>query len=310
MLELDLMSDQFFERNECPACGHKCIKSIFKRRFDDPLVQDYLSIEYPSAKNMIFPSEIFFDVSVCLGCELNFQRYVFKEECVGTVYNDWMDQNAALEDHVNNGSWKIEYYKKILKYAASYLKKLPGQISFLDYGAGFGASLEVASEMGFKVHAIEYSEARIAYLKSKGIQAFNGFHNGRYDFIICDQVLEHVTHPNELIKTISQLLAPNGLLYLAVPNCANIRKKLLRAECISNPIAYHAALANASIGAFQHINFFNNTSLTNLIRNNGLQPFLSLRLSFIPPITLKNFLRPFYHRYFSTVFFVKKTADR
>lgn len=303
------MGDQFFERNVCPACGCKHINTLYRRRIDDPLVQNYLSIEYPSAKNMDVPGEIFFEISGCQSCELHFQRVVFKEEYVSTVYNDWMDQTAALKDHVKNGLWKIQYNKKILHYAAYYLKKNPEKINFLDYGAGFGTSLEVAREMGFRVHAIEYSEARIAYLKTKGIRAFNGSHNGQYDFIICDQVLEHVTYPIDLLKSINKLLAPNGLLYLAVPNCSNIRAKLLRAEQISNPVAYHAALSNASIGAFQHINFFNNRSLSKLIRSNGMQAFLPLGLSFYPPITLKNFLRPLYHRYFSTVFFIKKITN-
>jgi SAM-dependent methyltransferase len=302
--------DIFFERNECPACGNKHSRTVFKHEFSESLIQNYLSIEYPTAQSLNFPSQIFFEFLECLRCGLYFQKYVFKEDYVGTVYNNWIDQKSALEDHLNHGLWKVEYNKKILHYAASFLKKPPDNISFLDYGAGFGTSLEIACEMGFKTSAVEYSQSRIEYLKSKGIQAFDANAHGSFDFIICDQVLEHVTYPQKLLNSINKLLSPNGLLYLAVPNCRNIEKKLLKSEQISEPSAYHAALSSASIGAFQHINFFNNKNLKLIMKSEGFKPFLPLRAALMSPVSVRSFLRPFYHRYLSTVFFATKTMNR
>lgn len=41
--------------------------------------------------------------------------------------------------------------------------------------------------------------------------------NGKYDFITLGEVLEHVEKPVELLKKISSLLKPNGVLFLTTP---------------------------------------------------------------------------------------------
>lgn len=40
---------------------------------------------------------------------------------------------------------------------------------------------------------------------------------GKYDFVICEQVLEHVNDPMIALTNISRLLHPNGVLHISVP---------------------------------------------------------------------------------------------
>jgi 2-polyprenyl-3-methyl-5-hydroxy-6-metoxy-1,4-benzoquinol methylase len=304
------VNNLFVDRKNCPICESHNIDSVYKHRFDEFLIKKYLSIEYPLMGDFKFPSHIYFEISKCLACNLFFQKYIFNEESVDIVYNEWIDHKTALCDHINNGRWKTSYNRRILDYASYYLKKPPERISFLDYGAGFGAALDVACELGFKTHAVEYSQSRIDYLNSKGIKTFAGNPAGEYDFIICDQVLEHVNNPVDLIRTIYNLLSPGGLLYLAVPNCSGLEMRLLNSEKILDPSLYHSYLYESSIGAFQHINFFNNKSLQFLLNKEGFEPFLAIKSAFMMPMSAKNFLRPFYHRYLSTVFFATKVKAR
>jgi 2-polyprenyl-3-methyl-5-hydroxy-6-metoxy-1,4-benzoquinol methylase len=301
--------DLFINRECCPACKSGQICSLIKHGYDENIVKEYLHIEYPTVKNFNFPKEIFFEFMRCNGCGLSFQKHVFKEEYLGIVYNDWIDQNIAYQDHVMNGSWKIDYNRRIFEFAIRYLKKTTAKLSFLDYGAGFGASLDVANKMGFKTSAIEYSIARQERLKNMGISPIGENHQEKFDFIICDQVLEHATYPNRLLENINRLLDAKGLLYLAVPNCFNFEKKIIQTENILDPIKYHIALSRASVGAFQHINFFDHSSLIKLLKSRGFQPIFPFQMCLVPPLTLKSVMKPLFHRLASTVFFCKKIVD-
>ena len=296
----------FINREFCPACGCSQIHSLIKHGYDEKLIKEYLHIEYPTVENFDLPKEIFFEFMQCNDCGLSFQKYVLKEENLGIVYNDWINQEIAYIDHVENGSWKLDYNKRIFEFALSYLKKSPAEVSFLDYGAGFGASLSVATKMGLKSSAVEYSIARQEHLKNMGINSIRENHFESFNFIICDQVLEHVTHPDRLLENINRLLDVNGLLYLAVPNCINFKHKIIQAENILDPVKYHDALSRASIGAFQHINFFDHGSLIKLLKSKGFELILPLQMCIIPPVTLKSLVKPIYHRFASTVFFCKK----
>ena len=305
---MNTRTDDFLIRSECPSCKEVEQFSLFNRSFNDNLIQEYLAIEYPGVKDFNIPEAVKFEFVECIRCSLIYQKYVFCEDKIGEVYNCWMDQKEALCDHLATGNWKYEYNERILKYASLWLNKPPNQIRFLDFGAGFGTSLKVALKMGFLTSAIEYSEERINYLTSIGVEIIQEGSQKKFDFIICDQVLEHATYPDQLLKSINRLLAPNGLVYLAVPNCLNFKKNVVAAERITSPIKYHRALSGASIGAFQHINFFTHKSLRATLMANVFKAFLPFQMSILPPLSIKGFCRPFYHRFFSTIFFLYKQS--
>jgi SAM-dependent methyltransferase len=42
-------------------------------------------------------------------------------------------------------------------------------------------------------------------------------HNGRYDLVICEQVLEHVENPVTAVRNLKALCAPDGMLLVSTP---------------------------------------------------------------------------------------------
>lgn len=50
--------------------------------------------------------------------------------------------------------------------------------------------------------------------------------DGRYDVVIASEVIEHVLHPNDFLKTIKRALAPNGRLLLTTQNSNAIHYRL------------------------------------------------------------------------------------
>lgn len=300
------MNNFLFERENCPSCGNTSHQSIFKYDFNDPLVKNFMVDEYGERVDYSILKDIFLEFCVCNRCELGFQKVVFKEECLYKVYDEWLDQEEALEDHLKTGMWKVDYNRRILEFVKSFLGKDPWDIKFLDYGAGFGESLLMGKKMGFDTSAVEYSKERINYLVNNQINVITTDDKSTFDFIILDQVLEHSTFPDDILKKLYNKLNQNGLVYIAVPNCNSFEKQLKKVQSLLNKIESNAAFRAASIGPFSHLNFFNNSSLRTISKANGFEIIFPFKKCLIRPVSIKSFLRPFYNYFFGTVFFLKK----
>jgi hypothetical protein len=57
------------------------------------------------------------------------------------------------------------------------------------------------------------------------------------------------------------MLNNNGIAFLAEPNCPEIEQHLKRTINITDENELHRVLLDASVVAFQHVNYFNNNIL-------------------------------------------------
>lgn len=119
------------------------------------------------------------------------------------------------EDAVTRG------FRKTLSELARHRK--PGRI--LDVGVGSGIFLHLAREAGWEPLGIELVEAGAeAAAKEFDLEVVTGdfanypFEPESFDCIAMQDVLEHTLDPVAFLERASQLLRPNGLLYVAVPN--------------------------------------------------------------------------------------------
>jgi SAM-dependent methyltransferase len=67
--------------------------------------------------------------------------------------------------------------------------------------------------------------------------------NEKFDFIFCNHTLEHVDDINQIIDIISQLLKPNGIIWIDVPNLEGIRDPFVIEEFFIDKHNYHFELA-------------------------------------------------------------------
>lgn len=296
----------FFNREVCPGCGSSSSRSVFKHYITEARISNYMYDEYGCHMDLSILEDVPLEFHICNDCKMGFQKTVFRDKNLHIVYDEWMKNDQFLEKHKQVWTQKIDYNRRILMYAVRYLKKKPEDITFLDYGAGFGESLAVAKDMGFQRYALEYSQFRIEHLINSGVKVIDENDENTFDFIIVDQVLEHTTFPNDVLQTICKKMKPGALLYIAVPNCSGFENGLKRAEGISDRRRFYESLAATSIGPFQHLNFFTNTNLKSICKANGLERVFHYEAAFFPPMNVKSFFRPFYHYLFSTVFFLKK----
>ncbi|MBN1128404.1 MAG: class I SAM-dependent methyltransferase [Chitinispirillaceae bacterium] len=97
--------------------------------------------------------------------------------------------------------------------------------SLLDVGAGTGQFLHFAKKHFAPVRGTELSASACAIAKERyGIDLVRGtvetidFGNERFDVVTAFHVLEHVPYPGEFLRRVGELLAPEGVLIIAVPN--------------------------------------------------------------------------------------------
>jgi len=300
------MKKGIIERNQCPVCTSKSLKTIYKKYFNEPLLTEYINIAYQGNADIDFIKTEIFEIEKCCNCNFKFQKYVLDEEKLDELYNKWIDPKLALSWRRRSLNSKKHFYIKILNLAKKQIKVRNHKIKFLDFGAGFGDALLMAKEFNFEPYAIEYSKERIAYLKQNGISVIDEMDNKTFDFIMANQVLEHITDPLRILESIVSKLSNNGLIFLAVPNCAQLEHNLKKTENIQNASDLHKAFLEANVSAFQHINFFSNSDLKLLLKESGLKLVNPLKLAFSKPINFKSIIRPYYQHFLGTSFFLQK----
>jgi len=109
--------------------------------------------------------------------------------------------------------------------------------SILDVGCGDGSlGLWLKQRQHASIHGITFSheEAQKARTRIDGVEvadlnssnAFEAFKNQAYDCIICSHVLEHLYEPWDVVMRLQELLRPNGLLIIAIPNVLFFKQRL------------------------------------------------------------------------------------
>ena len=202
---------------------------------------------HPSVKQSTKPCHICAERTFTSVYKTEVLEYFVCMNC-GFVFLDEQKNQNELGDFYNDGYQKerhgvVEYEKAVARLGrkGSYENKKPRARELTEYlkestkvleiGTGYGTFLKVLTDMyGVVPRGIEpgHIGARVAS-EHYGLPVTHGtlesvFEIGTFtpddtfDFIMMIHVLEHLSNPRgQLLKVVS-ILAPEGLLYIAVPN--------------------------------------------------------------------------------------------
>jgi SAM-dependent methyltransferase len=104
----------------------------------------------------------------------------------------------------------------------------------LDVGCALGHLGETARRRGWDVYVTDVSE--YAVLEARSGFGLNGFISapdkisvkpGRFDLITMYDVIEHLSHPLDLMKGVRQALASDGLVHITTPDISSLSAKLM-----------------------------------------------------------------------------------
>lgn len=145
---------------------------------------------------------------------------------------------------------KLDYYGRHLTR-----QQFPKTGHLLDVGCGNGAFLTRSSEMGWRAMGCEPDPKAVTVCRKLGLNVIEGsaFHptldKYKFDVITLSHVLEHVDDQPALLQRLYDLLHPNGLLWIALPNPESIGFEVFGASWRELHPPFHLSIPTQSIVA-------------------------------------------------------------
>lgn len=227
----------------CWVCGSESFKLLKKSDVTDTLNSDNFAItnfEYGSTG----------ELQKCNTC--GFIQCFDLDEVV-KFYEELEDQ-----EYENTRKERKLQEERLMRFISPY--KASGRL--LDIGAGSGIMVEAAIEMGYEAEGVEPSKWLQKTAEELKLPVHQGIFphpntKGPYDVIAFVDVIEHVTHPGELLKEIHSALDKEGILVLVTPDVSSVAARLLKFKW------WHYRIA--------HIGYFNSKNLRLLLENCGFK---------------------------------------
>jgi len=160
---------------------------------------------------------------------------------------------------------RLRRSKKFLDRIAALLGQPPGEIRLLDVGCSSGAFLQAAVKLGFRAEGVEPAPKAAATAQAAGLKVHRGllqeagYADGQFDAITLFEVIEHLQHPQDLLKECRRILRPGGILLVGTGNAGSWSMAALGARWEYLHIARHGG----------HVSFFNPGSMALLAQHNG-----------------------------------------
>lgn len=179
------------------------------------------------------------------------------------ISNTTPDYHSVLRKEENYPNSTIDA-KRLIK-TISNLTVTNSNNKFLDVGCGYGFFSKQAIDSGFDVSALELAdnERKIA-TDMTGVKptacSFEDYECApeSLSVVFMSQILEHALDVNLWINKSRDFLIDDGIIAIAVPNYGSIFRMIMQEN---EPFICPPA----------HLNFFNPTSLSNLLENHGFK---------------------------------------
>jgi len=184
-----------------------------------------------------------------------------------TLSNEWADGvRYFLAREKESRNWAKAVFSTL------YGKGLSEGKTFLDIGCGIGWSLTEAEAIGFQAYGIEplkevsrYAQEtfRLRVLNEYFSSAL--FDENYFDFIMTNQVLEHVYEPKQMFLDSVRLLKVGGTLLIGVPPVDWLRLGLDRMKISKS------SRVNVFYDPEDHVNYFSVSSIKTLAQNSNVR---------------------------------------
>jgi len=164
-----------------------------------------------------------FEVFKCKDCGLIYTHPLPEDEVLNRFYQGFLFEKPE-RSQIQNAIPKKQ--KELSELFGIKISELAGK-SFLDFGGGTGLSWIAAKEAGMNAYYYDIDEqAKQFVITEFGLdnsQIIENIQNCemKFDFILSDNVIEHVKNPLEFIDTLYGLLSPGGVLIIKTPRASN-----------------------------------------------------------------------------------------
>lgn len=134
-------------------------------------------------------------------------------------------RQRTLDAYPSASSFANKYYSGCTYSLWKAASPVTGEVSglVLDAGSGRGGWKDIIVKGGAVRETVDV-EPRENLTWTANLMAMPQAPDGRYDAVVCHQVLEHVPDPGSALSEIFRVLKPGGLLILSVPHLSRLHE--------------------------------------------------------------------------------------
>jgi 2-polyprenyl-3-methyl-5-hydroxy-6-metoxy-1,4-benzoquinol methylase len=208
----------------------------------------------------------------CNKCGLVYTNPRLKQEKIAALYDaDYfqghgfdksVDYVKDVKEHITKDDYTLEDWD--CDNIRALLNKSQNSLKLLEIGCGTGVFLDKARKHGFDVHGMELSQYAANFVREMDIPVETksiedaSYPPESFDAIVMREVIEHLPHPLESLRTVYSWLKPGGVLFLATGNYDCPERKLRGSDWF-----YFMPEG--------HLNIFSNHTMTNYLRRVGFR---------------------------------------
>lgn len=151
---------------------------------------------------------------------------------------------------------------------------MPSNSRVLDVGCSTGYLGELLRRKGCTVVGIEVDQDGVATARSTGAYAevyeLNldddavRLPNQQFDVVLCADILEHLRHPDTVLRRLCNLLSDDGCVVVSLPNVAHLS---IRVDLLRGKFTY----TDTGILDRTHLHFYTYRTAMDLVQNAGLR---------------------------------------
>tara|TARA_B100000900_G_scaffold416209_1_gene450076 strand:+ start:2606 stop:3532 length:927 start_codon:yes stop_codon:yes gene_type:complete len=251
---------QMLSRRSCPICSSKESNVLFSIPFSDKKVEEYLTNFYENRAKLKYLVNKNYILIECLNCKCIYQKNILDSDGMRELYENWaISSEEATKIKQNSLDNNSEILKELL-VIISYFKKMPHELTVLDFGMGSGKWAMIAKALGCNVYGFDLSSTKMKVGRDNGINCltYDQITKLRFDFINTEQVFEHLPEPTQTLQYLSSTLKNDGLIKISVPFCSSISKRIKKLNWSATKAEKNSL---GPIAPLEHINFFRRESI-------------------------------------------------
>ena len=160
---------------------------------------------------------------------------------------------------------RVEIWARLLELYAKPLE----DVRVVDFGCGWGDVLAMIRSPGVSVIGVEQNETQVAFARAHGVEvrpAISDIEPASVDFVLSNQVLEHVLDPREVLGSLRGLMREDGVAFFSVPDFTRFDWRSAQRTLDSG------GLVTRLVNPWEHLNYFDRRSFDRLLRDTGFRP--------------------------------------
>jgi 2-polyprenyl-3-methyl-5-hydroxy-6-metoxy-1,4-benzoquinol methylase len=203
----------------------------------------------------------------CPSCGLLYANPQYTDAELDELYRTlYYDEHKNFESDFREQDFRATraLYETGIDHLLARYPRLAGGRAF-DFGCGVGFFLVACRDRGLTVSGVDFSDVAVRYARERFAldvhadpeRTIRALPSGSFDLVTAWQVVEHLRRPRAILTELVRLLAPGGVLAVAVPHVGALRYRLDGARWFN--------LQNLT-----HLAFFGRENLSALLADLGL----------------------------------------